>query len=103
MNAAVLSAPLVITSGEPAGIGPDLCVQLAVAPPNIPIAVIADKNLLLQRAAQLGIDLQVQDFVSQKTRSKGQHPSPFTFHLSRIFSPFTFHFSPCFLKKENLL
>jgi len=62
VNAAVLSAPLVITSGEPAGIGPDLCVQLAVAPPNIPFVVIADKNLLLQRAAQLGIDLQVQDF-----------------------------------------
>lgn len=64
MNAAVLSAPLVITSGEPAGIGPDLCVQLAVAPPNIPFVVIADKNLLLQRAAQLGIDLQVQDFAA---------------------------------------
>jgi len=86
VNAAVLSAPLVITSGEPAGIGPDLCVQLAVAPPNIPFVVIADKNLLLQRAAQLGIDLQVQDFVSQKTKSKGQHPSPFTFHLSPVLS-----------------
>lgn len=86
MNAAVLSAPLVITSGEPAGIGPDLCVQLAVAPPDIPIVVIADKNLLLQRAAQLGIDLQVQDFVSQKTRGKGQHLSPFTFHLSPVLS-----------------
>lgn len=64
MNAAVLSAPLAITSGEPAGIGPDLCVQLAIAPPDIPFVVIADKNLLQQRAAQLGIALEARDFVA---------------------------------------
>jgi 4-hydroxythreonine-4-phosphate dehydrogenase len=64
VNAAVFSAPLAITSGEPAGIGPDLCVQLAVAPPEIPFVVIADKNLLLQRAAQIGIALEVQDFAA---------------------------------------
>ncbi len=93
MNAAVLSAPLVITAGEPAGIGPDLCVQLAAASPEIPFVVIADKNLLQQRAARLGIDLQVQDFVSQKTgdkgqgaRGKGQQLSSFTFHLSPVLS-----------------
>lgn len=68
MNTAVLSAPLIITSGEPAGIGPDLCVQLAVAPPDIPFVVIADKNLLLQRAAQLGIALEVQDFAAGQKR-----------------------------------
>ena len=61
------SAPLAITAGEPAGIGPDLCVQLAVAPPDIPFVVIADKNLLLQRARQLGIPLQVRDFVAVQT------------------------------------
>ena len=66
MNAAVLSAPLVITSGEPSGIGPDLCVQLAAAPPGIPFVVIADKNLLQQRAAQLGIALEVQDFAAEQ-------------------------------------
>jgi 4-hydroxythreonine-4-phosphate dehydrogenase len=62
-------APLAITAGEPAGIGPDLCVQLAVAWPDIPIVVIADKDLLLQRAAQLGINLRVQDFVGGQNRS----------------------------------
>lgn len=61
MNTAL--APLVITSGEPAGIGPDLCVRLAVEPPDIPFVVIADKNLLQQRAAQLGINMQMRDFV----------------------------------------
>jgi 4-hydroxythreonine-4-phosphate dehydrogenase len=62
VNAAVLSSPLVITSGEPAGIGPDLCVQLAAGPPDIPFVVIADKNLLRQRAANLGIALELRDY-----------------------------------------
>ena len=66
MNVATLTAPLVITAGEPAGIGPDLCVQLAAASPEIPFVVIADKNLLRQRAARLGIALQVRDFVSEQ-------------------------------------
>jgi 4-hydroxythreonine-4-phosphate dehydrogenase len=64
VNAAVLSAPLVITAGEPAGIGPDLCVQLAAESPEIPFVVIADKNLLQQRAARLGIALQVRNFLA---------------------------------------
>ena len=64
MNDAVNSAPLAITSGEPAGIGPDLCVQLAAAHTGIPVVVIADKNLLRQRAAQLGIALEVRDYVA---------------------------------------
>jgi 4-hydroxythreonine-4-phosphate dehydrogenase len=64
VNVATLTAPLVITAGEPAGIGPDLCVQLAAESLEIPFVVIADKNLLQQRAAQIGISLQVQDFAA---------------------------------------
>ncbi len=45
--------PLVVTSGEPAGIGPDLCLKLVEH--EAPLVVIADKMLLQQRAAQLGI------------------------------------------------
>ena len=62
MNAVTHHAPLVITAGEPAGIGPDLCVQLAAASTGIPFIVIADKNLLQQRAAQIGMNVQVRDF-----------------------------------------
>lgn len=64
MSNALLSAPLAITAGEPAGIGPDLCVRLAVESPDFPFVVIADKNLLQQRAAQLGIALRVQDYMA---------------------------------------
>ena len=62
MNAVPFRAPLAITAGEPAGIGPDLCVQLAVTPPAIPFVIISDKHLLQQRAALLGIPLQIRDY-----------------------------------------
>ena len=42
--------PLVVTSGEPAGIGPDLLIQLAQDPPPTPIIILADKHLLAERA-----------------------------------------------------
>lgn len=57
-------APLAITSGEPAGIGPDLCVQLADTSFSIPFVVIGDKKLLQQRATQLGIAVEISDFVA---------------------------------------
>jgi 4-hydroxythreonine-4-phosphate dehydrogenase len=70
-----LNAPLVITAGEPAGIGPELCIQLAAASPDLPLLVIADKHLLQQRAAQLGIDLEVKDWTNGEG---GILPSPFS-------------------------
>lgn len=56
--------PLAITAGEPAGIGPDLCLQLAHHAQ--PLVVLADKGLLQQRAAQLGIDIQFHDYASSR-------------------------------------
>jgi len=48
---------LVITSGEPAGIGPDICLQLADTAPaelnHAELYILADPDLLVQRAAQL--------------------------------------------------
>ena len=55
-----MQPPLAITAGEPAGIGPDLCLQLARH--AVPLVVIADKTLLLQRAAQLGIEVPLHDY-----------------------------------------
>ncbi|NNM80636.1 MAG: 4-hydroxythreonine-4-phosphate dehydrogenase PdxA [Gallionella sp.] len=56
--------PLVITAGEPAGIGPDLCVQLAARRHSQPLVCIADKFLLQQRAARLGMTLRVHDYAA---------------------------------------
>ncbi|RTE85623.1 MULTISPECIES: 4-hydroxythreonine-4-phosphate dehydrogenase PdxA [Gammaproteobacteria] len=61
---------LAITPGEPAGIGPDLVVQLAQFDWPAELVVIADKKLLQERAQQRGIDLTFRDFdVSQPARS----------------------------------
>lgn len=48
---------IVITAGEPAGIGPDLCVMLAAHALAADITIIADRHLLQARAAQLGLSL----------------------------------------------
>ncbi|MFT4766683.1 MAG: 4-hydroxythreonine-4-phosphate dehydrogenase [Oleispira sp.] len=53
---------LAITAGEPAGIGPDLCVQIAQHPWDYQIIIICDKQLLVDRAQQLGLPLVVADF-----------------------------------------
>lgn len=53
--------PLIaLTPGEPAGIGPDLCLDVAAAPPaDCVLAIIADPDLLTARAARLGIDVRL--------------------------------------------
>lgn len=53
--------PIAITAGEPAGIGPDLCVQLAQAPPTEKIALVASAELLAQRARALRLPWPVRD------------------------------------------
>ena len=53
---------LAITAGEPAGIGPDLCLQLAVQAQSVPYVVLADKLLLQQRAKVLGLSVQLHDY-----------------------------------------
>ena len=55
-------ARLAITAGEPAGIGPDLCLMLAQQPASCERVVIADPQLLEQRAAQLGLSVELQPF-----------------------------------------
>lgn len=54
--------PLALTSGEPAGIGPDLCVLLAQTARAIDVVVLADKTLLQQRAAQLKLPLDLHTY-----------------------------------------
>lgn len=53
--------PIAITAGEPAGIGPDLCVQIAQRPLRASLVVVADPELLRERAVQLGLPLHVTE------------------------------------------
>ncbi len=54
---------LALTPGEPAGIGPDLCVQLANSRTfAVPLVVVADPTLLEERAARLGLPLTLHEY-----------------------------------------
>lgn len=63
---------LLITPGEPAGIGPDLVIQIAQQSWNAELLVIADPDLLRSRAKQLNLPLQLNFFQPDKKRAPHQ-------------------------------
>ncbi len=81
-----MSLRLAITPGEPAGIGPDLLIQLAqqpqVLPANCELIAVADPDLLTQRASLLGLPLQLnhwqpgQPFEAARMSQLGILPVP---------------------------
>jgi len=72
------TALIAITPGEPAGIGPDICLQLAKAYIEDKSAVfrcstpvfIADENLLSERAELLQLDIPIKPFSDYKPGQK---------------------------------
>ncbi len=54
-----MTAPLAVTLGEPAGIGPDLAVLWAQRERAVPAVALADPSLLAARARQLGLRLSI--------------------------------------------
>ncbi len=64
--------PLLISSGEPAGIGPDIC--LALAGYAIPLVVLGNQLLLEQRAQKLGLDISFDSYMpGQVVEAKAKH------------------------------
>ncbi|MCU7842552.1 MAG: 4-hydroxythreonine-4-phosphate dehydrogenase PdxA [Candidatus Thiodiazotropha sp. (ex Monitilora ramsayi)] len=62
-----------MTPGEPAGIGPDLCVMLAQRPtPSTDLIAVADPDLLQQRAELLGLKLDLLPVDSQTSGTTAQ-------------------------------
>jgi len=53
---------LFVTTGEPAGIGPDLLIQFAQQFPASHIVAVASQTLLQQRAAKLGLPIKLLPF-----------------------------------------
>jgi 4-hydroxythreonine-4-phosphate dehydrogenase len=53
---------IALTLGEPAGIGVDLCIQLAQLDLPCQLVAIGSPELLMERAKQLGYPLQLYDF-----------------------------------------
>ncbi len=54
--------PLVLTVGEPAGIGPDVALSLARNPIDVGIVVVGDRRTLSERADMLGVTVAFDAF-----------------------------------------
>ena len=57
-----INPTLILTAGEPAGVGPDLCVQIAQKELPCKLIVISDKNLLRDRAKVMQCSLELLDY-----------------------------------------
>lgn len=57
---------IALTPGEPAGIGPDLCIHLSQSNQVCELVFVADTELLLQRAKQLKLKLKINLFDALK-------------------------------------
>ncbi len=60
-------ARLAVTAGEPAGIGPDLLIQLAQQVQVAELVIIADPNVMQQRAKLLNIPLTLREYHPTQT------------------------------------
>ena len=74
-----MAARIALTSGEPAGVGPELC--LAIAQQDLPceIVCVADRNLLAQRARQVGLTVAFRPY-DKGTRQPQQRGTLSVFH-----------------------
>jgi len=57
-----LPAPIALTAGEPAGIGPDLCLAAAAGSCAAPLVCLADREQLAGRARLLGLAVRLQEY-----------------------------------------
>lgn len=57
---------VILTSGEPAGIGPDLCIDIAGKPWGCELVVAADPTLLASRARGLGRELRIRPYAPDR-------------------------------------
>jgi 4-hydroxythreonine-4-phosphate dehydrogenase len=56
---------IAVTSGEPAGIGPELCLRLAAYNGPARPVILGDLDLLQSRAHQLGLDISLRNFQAE--------------------------------------
>lgn len=72
---------LALTSGEPAGIGPDLCLAIAQESHSVELVVIGNRTLLAERAKQLGLTINIKEFDQQAPASPSQAGELTLYHI----------------------
>jgi 4-hydroxythreonine-4-phosphate dehydrogenase len=89
-----MKKPVVVTSGEPAGIGPDICLTLAFH--DYPVVVIGDRSVLEARANMLGMPVVFEEY------QPGVIPSKKHGHLTILSLPCDTPVVPGILNPENV-
>lgn len=59
---ALKTPSIALTSGEPAGIGPEICLAVAGGDFACQLVCLGDRDLLAQRAAQIGMAVTLRDY-----------------------------------------
>jgi 4-hydroxythreonine-4-phosphate dehydrogenase len=77
---------IAITPGEPAGIGPDLVINLVQQSFPVQMVVIASPDLFIERAELLGIDLTIEIYDPEKT-AKAQEAGTITIMPVELAEP----------------
>ena len=67
-----MTARLVITSGEPAGIGPDLVLMLAQSDWPVQLVVLGDREVIEARAQQRDIKVEIVDYDANQIATASQ-------------------------------
>ncbi|MGE5625665.1 MAG: 4-hydroxythreonine-4-phosphate dehydrogenase PdxA [Bacillota bacterium] len=62
---------IVLTSGEPAGIGPDICIQSAQSAHPAAVTVLADPDLIRARAKQLDLPITLHEGAAGSSQAAG--------------------------------
>lgn len=79
---------LIVTPGEPAGIGPDLVIQLAQRDWPVELVVCADATLLQERAAMLALPLSLIPY-DAKQPAQPQRATTLTLLSEPLLAPVT--------------
>jgi 4-hydroxythreonine-4-phosphate dehydrogenase len=67
-----MTRPLIaVTSGEPAGVGPELCLRLGELAGEARPVILADRTLLQQRASALGLPVVLRDYLPGQAAQAG--------------------------------
>ena len=67
------AAPIVITVGDPAGIGPDLCLDILRGDISASLVVVGDRNVLAARAQMRGLPFAADDYDGRPARRAVLH------------------------------
>jgi len=87
--------PIALTSGESAGIGPDLCLAIAQGTRDYPLVCLGDLPLLRARAHQLGLACRLLEY------RRGQPPATAAAELTVLHQPLAVAAIPGRLEPRN--